>query len=224
MTRCEDDYVAGAGPSGEAVAHNVKRLREEQNLSWTRLARALTDSGRPTSAIAIRRVEEGRRRVDADDLVALALALGVTPVTLLMPKVDEADSPAPVTASRESPDAEMTWQWLVAERPLDLRVTTTGGATRADGRQWEQFRSRALPTWRQWVGAHPAQLALRRAEQFVGMALEPDDGATLGWTDPKKFRAMLAGALREQLGELQRLVDGLQAGADVRPGWSDGDR
>jgi hypothetical protein len=62
-------------------------LRETQNLGYTKLASILEEMGRPIPELGLRRIESGDRRVDVDDLMALAMALGVSPVTLLMPGV-----------------------------------------------------------------------------------------------------------------------------------------
>jgi len=65
------------------VARNVKRLREAQHLTTRALQDLLTKLGRPIPASGITRIEQGSRRVDVDDLAALAIALGVRPDHLL---------------------------------------------------------------------------------------------------------------------------------------------
>jgi transcriptional regulator with XRE-family HTH domain len=74
-----------AGPSSARVAANVRRLRTEQQLSTYELARLLGEAGWPIGAGGITRIEGGDRRVDVDDLVALAIVLGVSPNVLLLP-------------------------------------------------------------------------------------------------------------------------------------------
>jgi len=49
--------------------------------------------GRPLGHSAVDQIEKGTRRVDVDDLMALAAALGVSPITLLMPGMSRADAP-----------------------------------------------------------------------------------------------------------------------------------
>ncbi len=75
-----------AGPSSARVAANVRRLRTEQQISTYELAKLLADAGWPIGAGGITRIEQGERRVDVDDLVALALVFGVSPNVLLMPR------------------------------------------------------------------------------------------------------------------------------------------
>lgn len=77
--------------TGRAVAANVKRLREEQNLGYAELSRRLDEQAdRDIPPLGLRRIESHERRVDADDLVALAVALSVSPLTLLMPDTPHA--------------------------------------------------------------------------------------------------------------------------------------
>jgi len=52
-------------------------------MSYAELSRRLTEQGRPIAALGLRRIEAGERRVDADDLVALASVLEVDPGKML---------------------------------------------------------------------------------------------------------------------------------------------
>src|SRR5271163_4837774 len=110
--------------TAETVSANVRRLRKAQNLGLRGLSTKLTEVGRPLGHSAVDQIEKGARRVDVDDLMALSVALGVSPVTLLMPAVDRSDVkvrpqdavnatavPTPVTA-------EHLWGWLTAKYPL----------------------------------------------------------------------------------------------------------
>jgi hypothetical protein len=84
-------------------------------ISWT--------AGHPIADAGITKTEKGDRRVDADDLVALALALGVTPNTLLMPEVGYlATSDSHLLTQAVSGTAEELWQWAQGERPLRIPV------------------------------------------------------------------------------------------------------
>jgi transcriptional regulator with XRE-family HTH domain len=70
---------------GSQVMHTVKRIRERRNMRFTELADRLATLGQPIPVLGLRRIEKGERRVDADELVALAVALEVHPASLLMP-------------------------------------------------------------------------------------------------------------------------------------------
>lgn len=72
------------GPTGQRVAKNLRQLRDACGLSTVRLAEVLAELGQPLWPTAITKTEAGDRRVDVDDLVALAVALGVSPNRLLL--------------------------------------------------------------------------------------------------------------------------------------------
>lgn len=61
----------------------MKRLREDQRLTFVELADRLSKIGRPIPVLGLRRIERGERRVDVDDLFSLAEVLGVEPIALL---------------------------------------------------------------------------------------------------------------------------------------------
>lgn len=83
------------GATARTVASNVRRLREARGLSLRALSDEIQDRGWNLSADAINKIENGRdpdpdavapkqiRRVDVDDLVALAAVFDVPPATLL---------------------------------------------------------------------------------------------------------------------------------------------
>ena len=113
------------GPTGAAVAANVKRLRAAQGMSLRALSVELERRGRKLNVDAINKIENGAdpdttkgiRRVDADDLVALAAALGVSPATLLLPH--DARGTTEVTGVGEV-DTGLAWQWLWCNDPIEL--------------------------------------------------------------------------------------------------------
>lgn len=130
------------GPIGVAVAHNVERLRESRNLSYAELSRRLTELGRPIAPLGLTRIRDRQRRVDVDDLVALALALDVSPTTLLLPDrpaVGTSGS-APVTEGGDDYTREQIWDWLIAEAPIDAPPSIL-----LPSRSVLRFRLRAVP-------------------------------------------------------------------------------
>lgn len=72
------------GPTGMRVADNVIRCREDSAASLRDLSSRLADYGRPILPSGILKIEQRQRRVDVDDLFALALALDASPATLLL--------------------------------------------------------------------------------------------------------------------------------------------
>jgi transcriptional regulator with XRE-family HTH domain len=71
------------GPAGHAVAANIHRIRELVGMTLQDVSDRLTQLGRPIARSGLSKIEAGHRRVDVDDLVAIANALGVTADRLL---------------------------------------------------------------------------------------------------------------------------------------------
>lgn len=72
------------GDVGKQVSTVVAELRKRRGWDQKRLAELVTEAGRPMSASMVGKIEAGARRVDVDDLVALAFALEVSPARLLL--------------------------------------------------------------------------------------------------------------------------------------------
>jgi transcriptional regulator with XRE-family HTH domain len=136
--RMPDKKRIDPGPIGTAVAANIEGLRESQNLSYAELSRRLTELGRPIAPLGLTRIRDHQRRVDVDDLVALALALDVSPVTLLLPGASAKGS-APVTEGGEDYPRRQIWRWLIAESPVDVPNSIH------PPRSVARFRLRAIP-------------------------------------------------------------------------------
>lgn len=105
------------GPIGAYVVDNLKQLREARGLTYQKLSDRLRELGRPIPTLGLSRIENGNRRVDADDLVALAIALDVNPAALLLPR-----NTAPGDEIRLAPDfavaAVSAWEWSAGRYPL----------------------------------------------------------------------------------------------------------
>lgn len=131
------------GPTGRYAVEAVKRLRAERRWSLADLSERLTEVGRPILATGLHRLENGKRRVDVDDLMGLAAAFEVTPITLLLPTVPKGALPEEVPVARItetiSVDAYVAWDWIRGERPL------TGVDEDDDGYELLTFRRRSMP-------------------------------------------------------------------------------
>lgn len=129
------------GPTGETVRRNVIRLRG--GMQYKELAERLVQIGRPIPALGLRRIEAGERRVDADDLVALAVAFGVSPLTLLLPADGAFELASPMTGVPDREVAHNTqWAWALGREPLEL---VSGGMTRDAEEQQKLFQLRSVP-------------------------------------------------------------------------------
>lgn len=73
------------GPAGLFVGQTVARLRSDRGWEQRELIERLAAAGQPMSQPILSRIEGGARRVDADELVALASALHVSVGDLLPP-------------------------------------------------------------------------------------------------------------------------------------------
>lgn len=124
------------GPVGARVADNISHIREGRRLSQPELARRIAEAGRPMTAGVLSKTEQLDRRVDVDDLVAIAIALGVSPNRLLLagtsggamvlrypgdtegiPVGTFAAESIDLTPSLRLPLLE-AWEWASGERPL----------------------------------------------------------------------------------------------------------
>jgi transcriptional regulator with XRE-family HTH domain len=71
------------GKVGHLVAAQIRWERDRKHLSLQALSERLAALGRPILPSGLSKIEQGDRRVDVDDLVALADALGTVPGALL---------------------------------------------------------------------------------------------------------------------------------------------
>ena len=126
------------GATARTVAANVKRLRQTQNLNYTQLSDRLQNvADWSINAVGIRRIESGERRVTPDDLLALARALGVSPIALLMPETDTSADTVTATGLPTPVTAEVFWDWLQG----------FGGLYRG-GDEWVEAMHLGHPSWK----------------------------------------------------------------------------
>lgn len=161
------------GPISAHVVENVKRLRAGRRWSLTELSEEMTRVGRPILSTGLHRLEQGKRRIDADDLVALAAALDVSPITLLMPYT--AHGTVKLTESLET-EALAAWDWMRGVRPLDLPEEREEAMIRAVA-----FQARALP-----MGARALDVHLTG---FFGKNERRPEEAPLDWDGYEERRS-----------------------------------
>jgi transcriptional regulator with XRE-family HTH domain len=106
------------GPTGERVSANIRQLREDRRMSLAELSRALGEAGRPMAPSAVYKIETGERRIDVDDLVAFALALGEPPNALLLPDARTETGRVPLTATMTAADPKAAWLWATVDPSL----------------------------------------------------------------------------------------------------------
>ncbi len=152
-------------PRGElsgVVAANVKQIRDVgRGLSQQQLVARLAELGRPMAQTGLSRLEEGKRRIDVDDLVALAIALNVSPSRLLLPDGEMWDLVHPV------PNVEVAawelWEWLAGFSPLSGEASFY----RRLSDQQREFRDE-WPGWLRDVFDHELYRALSSGLRYAG--------------------------------------------------------
>jgi transcriptional regulator with XRE-family HTH domain len=108
------DEVAGTGAQ---VADNVRALRKTRGVTLEALSARLTELGRPIPIASLSKLEKRARRVDVDDLIALAIALDVSPVRLLLPGEPAEDRKVDLVPNERS-DWQAAWRWATGDQPL----------------------------------------------------------------------------------------------------------
>jgi transcriptional regulator with XRE-family HTH domain len=189
-----------SGPTSKRVSENVERLRKDRGLSQAQLAQRLVEVGRPMRDTAVSKIERGTRRVDADDLVALALALNVSPLTILLPPA-AGDAPVELTDTYQIGEWA-AWQWGAGERTASdwrpgriVRAAEPGENPAGDIEALEEEREFARRQDEYKALAKPETLRHRDSSRAVALA---KDFASVLDTLVNPFRGASATALRVQ--------------------------
>lgn len=180
------------------MAKEVARLRGRTTVR--ELSARLAKLGRPILPSGITKIEQGTRRVDVDDLVALAAVLKVTPTRLLLgpPPSAEGDDPAhedvwewhpwtdaegnersPIPSLRLLPELAMepweAWMWATGDLALGdvWKLQEDGEVLLADG-ETEEFRAENnLPVLRPFLNlTDDLQVAVGRVGEATMNALD----------------------------------------------------
>lgn len=105
------------GATAKRAADNLAEIRDRRRLSQAELAERATRLGRPMSASVVSKTEKLDRRIDVDDLIAFAVALGVTPNRLLLPPSVADDEPVELLPEVRV-SAMNAWKWATGDQPL----------------------------------------------------------------------------------------------------------
>lgn len=190
------------GPAIDNVAVNVSLLRMKRGLSQQELSARLGKLGRPMLPSALSKIESHDRGVDVDDLVALAVALGVNPSRLLLPFAAWEED-VRVTPDMSVP-AWAAWQWADGSNPLPTLSREDGYNTEDDR---EDFELHSRPKELRREQRHPLMRTMNELMWSVRRVIAHA---------PKVPAGTLAGARRN----LQRVADVL----DVIEEQADGQR
>lgn len=206
-------YVRDMGTETDATtAANVAELRDARKHTVRTLSALLDELGHPLLPSGITKIEQGQRRVDAGDLVALAVALGVNPNRLLLPASDAGEvtlTPA-VTAQ-----PFQVWGWAQGRGPLMPGVIATGHGEETYDETLDDFRRHALPVRERLRDEHTAVRAATDVLDSVRAVLDRRDNPDeyLPETEKARFRPgpnpSLPAGLRARLRRLVAEVDDL---------------
>lgn len=170
MTGMTDDSASKhppIGPVGERVIDNVEKLRQARGISFRDLAARLAKLGRPIGPAVLHRLSQGKRRVDADDLVALAVALGVNPSTLLLPHTSQRDDVVDLAPNLQQ-RAWISWEWADGRMYMPGHLIDDSARVELNAATMADFVEHARPDLMRRRD-HPAVLA---AEQVIVRLLQ----------------------------------------------------
>jgi transcriptional regulator with XRE-family HTH domain len=109
--------------AGETAAYRIREVRERRNWNQERLADALAEIGHPVDRSVIARIEARQgtkvgtaaRNITVERLLAFAVALGVSPVELIVPQSEDTD----LMIGTEAIDPKTARTWIRQGAPLD---------------------------------------------------------------------------------------------------------
>lgn len=128
------------GPAGHRAGRSIEDLREARRLTQKELAARMTELGRPVTMQMVSKMEQSGRRVDVDDLLAVAIALGVNPDAILFPRDASWDESVTLTPGTER-SAWDVWRWAQGLSPLP----DAGATAPPTFAQSADFATHALP-------------------------------------------------------------------------------
>ena len=139
----QSDRVRGQskGRTGIAIGDHVRRARVRLGIDLADLAARLTKLEWPIAKSALSRLENGQRRVDVDDLMALSVALYVSPLELLLGEFDDTVLP---TAAPAGMIPDEIWAWASGDVELDHGELAEWWRARLSGLQMQHANQQAM--------------------------------------------------------------------------------
>jgi hypothetical protein len=156
--------AAQYGPIAAAVAKNVERLRKARSMTIYSLSGELSKVGRPITASAIAKIEKQQRQVTVDDVVALAVVLNTSPISLLLPP-EWGDQSLRLTEEHQV-TARTAWRWIRGLSPAsDYGVGPSEIVVGPDTDEWEDELDRKYWQLRRDYDAVTLPPELRRVRE-----------------------------------------------------------
>jgi hypothetical protein len=189
-----------AGPVGRTLIKALEELLQATGLSQRRLAAELERIGRPIPALGIARILKGERRVDVDELVALAVLFGVNMTSLVLPIHATADDVVELTPEVQQ-RANVTWNWADGHWPLPDELLPEGTtAVSTPGERAAFFNKYGRPDY-EAPNPDPTIQELDELKRMIERVLAESDGvrAWADWRDVILRRSRLVAIQLEEM-------------------------
>jgi transcriptional regulator with XRE-family HTH domain len=178
------------GPTARRVAANVKRLRGERGLDLKGLSARLSGLGQSIGVAQLSKLERAERRVDTDELVALAVALEVSPNLLLLPHEAPADDEPVGLTPQVGVSWDAAWWWATGTRAIPVYVS----AQAVDLDHWDGPPDDSPESRAYWFSQ-----ANRPHDPPVAIRLEDVQGRETEWAAVREaWRAAIDSGLNER--------------------------
>lgn len=196
------------GPIGDHVRRNVEELRGVRKIGTPALSALLRDLGHPILPSVLHRLGQGQRRTDVDDLVALAVVLGVNPSALLFDRHAGRQDMIELVPGHPQ-RADVVWAWADGQEPLPAVEAPPDAPVTRTLADMVDFTTNARPDLDRYRG-HPAVLAAREVITALRVTLMARDEAG-GWPDDEarqKRERQVGNAIDRLTVEVRDLFDG----------------
>jgi transcriptional regulator with XRE-family HTH domain len=166
----------------ELIAERMAAIRRYKGMTQSQLAEAMQELGVPWQRIIVAKIEGGRRDfLTVEELLALCIALEISPVDLLVPRELKDDDPYHVTPQATARATDVR-EWVRGEGTLFYRLDRDEEEQREkrENRQREGRMRFASPTgkisdptaWMPAVRAQRLEERDRYIQEEAGRALE----------------------------------------------------
>ncbi|MEU7843926.1 helix-turn-helix transcriptional regulator [Micromonospora sp. NPDC049114] len=145
----------------DRVGRSVAELRKSRGLTAQQLSDRLDQLGHRIAQSSISKIETGKRTVDADDLVALAVALRTTPNRLLFGA--HAGTNGVALTPTVATTGHRAWAWANGEFPL----VSTYPKEMSEGEIVDDFSQHTRPVDFRLRRSHPAARSARRLAALI---------------------------------------------------------
>lgn len=184
-------------------------LRKSYGISQRALAEKMTAAGCPTRHGTVAKIEGGEQPAKVDEVMALAVALEVSPLRLLLPPSRAVGDPG-VRSGDARMDARQAWLWAEQDEPWWFDhpdVTAEGGHDRY--RVWKMLR---LSDRSADSDPESDPRAAEERERSERLWMDVDDAGGLGALlhEVKVLRRGDYGLVRRNMSQLRRELADLQ--------------